>query len=82
MTLTMKPVEKDEYIEITISKGDTIWAIADKYSHQHSLKKDEFIQWVEEVNQIDIQEIYPGDKIIIPIKKTDEHQLNTYATNY
>jgi cell division protein YceG involved in septum cleavage len=82
MTLSIKPIGKDEYIEVTVSQGDTIWAIADKYSHHHSLTKDEFIQWVEEVNQIDVHEIFPGDKIIIPIKREDKHHLNIYATNY
>jgi len=70
-----EPVNKDEYIEITISSGDTLWQLAEQYSESHKLSTKEFINWVMEVNNLTTQRIVAGDKIVIPVLKSDAEEL-------
>lgn len=64
-------LEKDstnEYQSIQINEGDTLWSIANQYE-DHSLTKMEFINWIEEHNQVYADSIKPGQTIVIPIKR-------------
>lgn len=58
----------DKYIKITVSKGDTLWKIADEYSEK-SLSGEKFINWVKNHNNIEEDRIFPGDQIVIPVNK-------------
>ncbi|XJZ28597.1 LysM peptidoglycan-binding domain-containing protein [Bacillota bacterium Lsc_1132] len=62
---------KENYVNITINEGDSLWKIAQQYSSEYSLSNDQFIGWVKEHNEIEGDQIYPGEKIIIPIKNSD-----------
>jgi hypothetical protein len=42
----MFPSSHDDYMKVTVSKGETLWGISDKYSDQHHLSKAEFVEWV------------------------------------
>jgi cell division protein YceG involved in septum cleavage len=74
-----KPVSKEDYIEITVSAGDTLWELAEKYNDSHDLSTREFIEWVIDVNHLTDQQIVAGEKIIIPVLKSDVEEL--VATN-
>ncbi len=62
---------KENYVNITISEGDSLWKIAEGYSKTYSLSNDQFISWVKKHNEIDGDRIYPGEKIAIPIKNNE-----------
>lgn len=59
----------DKYIKITVSTGDSLWKISDQFSGQHSLTHEEFVSWVKLHNQLDDDNIYPGEEIVIPVSK-------------
>jgi cell division protein YceG involved in septum cleavage len=67
-----KPVEKDQYMEITVASGDTLWKLAKEYEDQHRLSTEEFINWVVDVNHLSGQRIIAGEKIVIPVLKSKE----------
>ncbi|AZR72801.1 hypothetical protein BBF96_04975 [Anoxybacter fermentans] len=53
-------------IEVTVSEGDTLWAIA--RSHYHSegdIRK--FIFRIRQINNLKTAQIYPGQVLLIPI---------------
>jgi len=70
-----KPIDKDEYLEITISSGDTLWKLAEQYNESHNLSTHDFINWVMEVNKLSTQHIAAGEKIIIPVLKSEAKDL-------
>lgn len=62
----------DQYVTVTVSQGDSLWKIAENYSDQQSLSKDEFVNWVKIHNQIEADDhIFPGEKIVIPVSSED-----------
>ncbi len=61
--------DQDSYIKITVSEGDSLWEISDQYSGWHSLSNKEFISWVRKHNTNVGDEIFPGEKIIIPVSR-------------
>lgn len=63
------PIEEDHYIEVTIQDGDTLWGLAIEYMGEHQMKPAAFIDWVTEVNSVNKHLLYPGQTIIIPVKK-------------
>lgn len=67
LSLRFDSPEEDQYIKITISEGDSLWKISKQYSEQHSLSNDDFVSWVKRHNDIEGDEIYPGEEIMIPV---------------
>lgn len=67
LSLRFDSSEEEKYIKITISEGDSLWKISDQYSEQHSLTNNDFVRWVKQHNEIDGDQIFPGDEIIIPV---------------
>lgn len=63
-----KPVNTTNYKQVTIEQGDTLWSLADTYGKEIHKNHEQFINWVERVNQITPENIKPGQKIVIPIK--------------
>ncbi len=57
-----------EYLEITVAPGDTLWEIASQYNYY-----DEDIRQVlyniKKTNQMTSSTIYPGEVLIIPVSK-------------
>jgi hypothetical protein len=70
-----KPINKEDYIEITVSTGDTLWELAEKYSGSHNLSTHEFIEWVIDVNRLTNEQIIAGEKIVIPVLKSEGEEL-------
>ncbi|MGG6431844.1 cell division suppressor protein YneA [Anoxybacillus sp. D401a] len=64
-------VDKQKYVEITVSAGDTLWGLADKYKHEHQLSHEQFIQWVMSVNDRSDERLIIGEKIVIPVLKSN-----------
>ncbi|MFA5535884.1 MAG: LysM peptidoglycan-binding domain-containing protein [Bacillota bacterium] len=58
--------KQNQSVEVVILKGDTLWALAEKYGNP---KKDirQRIYQIQEINDLKLTEhIQPGQKIIIP----------------
>ncbi|MEH7116866.1 LysM peptidoglycan-binding domain-containing protein [Neobacillus vireti] len=69
--LLLKHQSDDQYLKVTVSEGDTLWKISDQFEGQHSLSNKEFISWVKKHNENIEDQIYPGEKIVIPVSKQD-----------
>lgn len=79
--LSFESKNSKEYATITVSKGDTIWSLAEKYDGIYRLSKQDFIQWVEEKNYLYSSNIFPGDQLIIPVKKRDIKKISNFANS-
>ncbi|UOE78392.1 cell division suppressor protein YneA [Parageobacillus thermoglucosidasius] len=62
-------LQEPDYTEIEVKYGDNLWKLAQKYENYHHLSNEEFVRWVERRNNIVNGRIYPGEKLIIPVKK-------------
>lgn len=72
---------ESNYLEITVSSGDTLWKLAEQYKDGHNMSKGQFVEWVASQNALRGKYIYPGDKLLIPVKRTDyPEELRTYAS--
>lgn len=58
-----------EYGEVSVASGDSIWSLADEYSDDYKMSKQEFVAWVEKENQIINGKLTAGETITIPVKK-------------
>lgn len=56
----------DEYIEIKVEAGDTLWTIAKPYYDGKSDYR-EYLYNIRELNNLDQGVIYPGQTIKIPL---------------
>ncbi|MDP4170207.1 MAG: LysM peptidoglycan-binding domain-containing protein [Bacillota bacterium] len=68
-----------KYIKVTVEQGDTLWEIANNYTSGSSLSGDQFVSWVKLHNQINGDQIFPGQKIVVPIPK-DLSTADEFAT--
>ncbi|MGO4887657.1 LysM peptidoglycan-binding domain-containing protein [Anaerobacillus sp. MEB173] len=51
--------------EVIVKEGDTLWSIGEMYDT--GLTFSELIRWVEKVNKIDRDKLYPGQTLMIPV---------------
>jgi LysM repeat protein len=71
--------KESHYIKVTVSEGDTLLEISQQYAGQHSLSKNQFVSWVKSHNGIEGDEIYPGEKIMIPVSNVNSQPME-YAS--
>ncbi|MRX70693.1 LysM peptidoglycan-binding domain-containing protein [Bacillus lacus] len=64
----------DRYVEVEISEGDSLWKLSKKYEGEHRLSTVDFVAWVQSKNNLQSPAIKPGDKVFIPVEKSDIHQ--------
>ncbi|MCM2533306.1 LysM peptidoglycan-binding domain-containing protein [Neobacillus pocheonensis] len=69
ISLHIESDDQNQYIKVTVSEGDSLWKISNQFSGQHSLSKDEFVSWVKKHNEIEDDQIFPGEEIVIPVSK-------------
>jgi cell division protein YceG involved in septum cleavage len=69
-----------EYLKVTITEGDSLWEISDQFSEQHSLSNKEFVAWIKKHNEIDEDQIYPGEEIIIPVSTKEVSSTQELAS--
>jgi len=61
----------NNYIEILVKDGDTIWNIAKKYnSDGNDLRQ--LVYDISKINDVEDSVIVPGQKIIVPLDKTQK----------
>lgn len=73
--LAINNTSSEQYMRVTVSEGDSLWTIAERYAAEHSLSNHEFIKWVVDENDIIGDTIHPGEQLIIPV-----HQSNGIST--
>jgi LysM repeat protein len=62
--------EKAHFLKVCVSEGDSLWGISEQFSEQHGLSTTQFVSWVKQHNNIEGDQIFPGEEIIIPVSKT------------
>jgi LysM repeat protein len=63
------------YETVTVSKGDTLWTLAEKFEGEYSMTREEFIKWVGEENNLISFSIEPGMSLVLPVESS------TYSTH-
>ncbi|MDQ0216961.1 LysM peptidoglycan-binding domain-containing protein [Peribacillus cavernae] len=58
----------NNYVTVTVSSGETLWEMAERYGNEN-LTKNDFIDWIEKHNQLQAESLKPGEKIVIPVEK-------------
>lgn len=58
---------KDQYIEITVEPGDTLWTIADEYMSDDTDPR-ESVYMICEANDISADQLYAGQTLKIPVE--------------
>ncbi|MBM7701963.1 cell division suppressor protein YneA [Metabacillus iocasae] len=82
LLLSDKHVDLNQYTMVTIAQGDTLWGLALEYEQHHQLSSNEFIQWVEkmnELNKVKIETLSPGEQLYIPVLKEEINYETIYA---
>ncbi|WP_043929838.1 cell division suppressor protein YneA [Bacillus sp. EB01] len=64
-----KPADENKYITVTIEEGDSLWEIAGELSENHSMDRSEIVNWLKKNNQLAGETIFPGEELIVPVKK-------------
>lgn len=71
----------DDYVSITVSEGESLWNLSQKYIEKHNLSHQQFVNWVKKKNGID-GTIYVGDTLVIPVKEqVDVTELASLVEN-
>lgn len=70
-TVIHKLDKSDEFINVTVQQGDSLWEIAEEFSNSHSMTNSEFISWVKEQNGIEGDAIHPGESLVIPVEMAE-----------
>ena len=55
------------YVQVTISEGDSLWSIVERYNKDANIDVQSAIYDVYEINDIDAADVQPGDKLFIPV---------------
>lgn len=79
LSIRFDAFQPKHYMKVTISQGDSLWKIADKYSEKQNLSNEAFVQWVQSYNNIDEDHIFPGEEIVIPVSN-EAKPLNEFAS--
>jgi hypothetical protein len=62
--------DEEKYITITVESGASLWEMAEDFSDNHNLSKNEFVAWVERKNGISNGKIFVGEELILPVTHT------------
>ncbi|SER58629.1 cell division suppressor protein YneA [Salipaludibacillus aurantiacus] len=59
---------EDFYIDSqwTVSEGESLWAIARSATEEMDLTIEEAIVWIKSANNLEDEEIFPGQKLAVP----------------
>ncbi|OLN22893.1 hypothetical protein BTO30_07045 [Domibacillus antri] len=59
--------EEPSYHKINVSKGDSLWSLAEEYKELHDMSEIDFIKWVQDENDLMTPKILPGEQLVIPV---------------
>ncbi|WP_175638940.1 cell division suppressor protein YneA [Metabacillus schmidteae] len=80
ITYTNKTDSLENYHQVEIKKGDSLWTIADQFQDKHNISKQDFVKWVQEKNEIHSSTLTPGEIVFVPIHKEEVHQFQQIAS--
>lgn len=69
--------ESNQYLEVVVQEGDSLWTIAEKYHKINGMKQEDFIIWVQTENQLNTAMIQVGDVLVLPVNSAD----SSYSDN-
>lgn len=72
ITYSGKEDTLENYHQVKIEEGDSLWSIAEKYEKHVSIPKQEFVKWVQVKNNLATLVIKPGEIVVVPV---DENQF-------
>jgi LysM repeat protein len=72
--------KESHYIKVTVTEGDSLWKISQQYADKHSLTNNQFVSWVKTHNNIDGDDLIPGEKIVIPVSEKVQSQPTEFAS--
>ena len=55
------------YAQVTIHDGDNLWSIVERYNPDANINVRDVIYEIYEINDIDADDIKPGDVIFVPL---------------
>lgn len=55
------------YAQVVIHEGDTLWDIVEEYNPNVHKSTRAIIREISETNDIDVNNIQPGDRIFVPV---------------
>ncbi|WP_256131058.1 cell division suppressor protein YneA [Anaerovorax odorimutans] len=58
---------KQEYIQVQVESGDTLWSIADQYMPA-DMDRRESVYIISQTNETSASELYPGQTLKIPVE--------------
>ncbi len=61
-----KGTDSEDYMVVTVEKGETLWSIAQRYNVDDKMDPRSLISKIKKINNLDSPLIYPGDKLLIP----------------
>lgn len=79
LSYTGEKEKLDGYMRVVIQEGDSLWEIADQYKDYDHLSHSDFVQWVQEKNDLQTLVVKPGETIVIPVEKTKFDNANYLA---
>lgn len=80
ITYTNKTDSLENYHQVEIKEGDSLWTIADQFQENKNISKQEFVKWVQEKNNLYSTTIKPGDIVFVPVQKEDIYQFHQIAS--
>lgn len=80
ITYTNTTDSLENYHQVEIKEGDSLWTIADQFQESKNISKQEFVKWVQEKNNLYSTTIKPGDIVFVPIQKEEIHQFHQIAS--
>ncbi|CEG26895.1 cell division suppressor protein YneA [Bacillus sp. B-jedd] len=64
-----QPADADTYMTVKIQEGDSLWKVAGELAEEHGMERSQIINWVRKNNSLKGDAVYPGDELIVPVKK-------------
>ncbi|MGM7724256.1 LysM peptidoglycan-binding domain-containing protein [uncultured Metabacillus sp.] len=70
----------DNFHQVKIEEGDSLWSLAEQFHENANISKQEFVEWVQEKNDIYSSTIKPGDLVVVPVEKEEYYQIEQIAS--
>ncbi len=65
------PVEFKYYKMVEVSKGDSLWSIAEKYQYNDNMSINDFVEELMVLNNMSDDKIYANDELVIAYTDTE-----------
>jgi cell division protein YceG involved in septum cleavage len=80
ISYTGKNENLENFHQVKIEEGDSLWSIAEKFHENTQISKQEFVKWVQDKNDIHLGVIKPGDLVFVPVEKEQLYHIEQVAS--